>query len=354
MALAASVVIPQYNGRRFLPALMESLAAQTRTDFEIIVVDDGSTDDGIDYLRQHWPNVRVQKNAANVGFAGSVNAGIRATAAPFVALLNNDTHVDRNWMAEALAAFDEADVGAVASLSLLAEPPHRIDTAGDVYTVAGGAVKRLHGMPREAVNGLSRDAFSASGVSAFFRRAALDQVGLLDEAFESYYEDVDLGFRLQWAGWRCVLAPRSVCFHHLSSSYGSTSWRYRYNSSRNAEIVWWSHMPRRLRRRYLHVHLFCLLLQGLAETRRGQGRAWLAGKWRALRMGGVIREKRRQDERLARIDDRALLARLQRDWFNVHVGPKIRKVAHALGLAPRDADSAEAAGSSTSQGGAGP
>lgn len=339
-AASVTVVIPQYNGLRFLPELMASLAAQTRRDFDIVVVDDQSADDGVAWLRENRPDVRVLVNPRNLGFAASVNAGIRATVTPYVALLNNDTHVDPDWLAEAVAAFDAPAIGAVASLALLAAPPHAIDTAGDVYTVAGGAVKRLHAAPRDAIGGVRRDVFSASGVSAFYRRAALDEVGLLDESFESYYEDVDLGFRLQWRGWRCVFAPRSICHHHLSSSYGPTSWRYRFNSSRNAEVVWWAHMSPRLRRRYLHVHLFCLALQGLAEARRGQFRPWLAGKLRAMRMGGAIRMKRAADERLRRINDDQMLARLEREWFTIHVGPKIRKAVGLLRRGPAPVRSA--------------
>src|SRR5262245_40639871 len=120
-AVAASVVIPNYNGLRFLPRLMASLTEQSRSDFEIIVVDDCSEDGSAGYLKTQWPAVRVIQNARNRGFAGSANAGINAGSAPIVALLNNDTHVDRDWMAEALAAFEGERVGAVASLSLLAE-----------------------------------------------------------------------------------------------------------------------------------------------------------------------------------------------------------------------------------------
>ncbi|MCK6485735.1 MAG: glycosyltransferase family 2 protein [Phycisphaerae bacterium] len=324
---AATVIVPNYNGRRFLPELIASLARQRRSDFQLFVVDDRSTDDSVAWLREHCPAARLLVNERNLGFAATINAGIRASRTPFVALLNNDTHVDPDWLSEALAAFDADDIGAVASLSLLADPPHLIDTAGDAYTVAGGGVKRLHGCPREAAATAPREAFSASGVSAFYRRAALEEVGLLDEHFESYYEDIELGWRLQWRGWRCVFAPKSIVYHHLSSSYAPTGWRQHFNSARNAEVVWWSHMSPRMRWRYLHVHLFCVALQGLAEMRRGRFRPWLSGKVDALRphWRRRIREKRRQNERLARRGDAAMLDRVERDWMKVHIGPRLRK-----------------------------
>ncbi|MFO0973957.1 MAG: glycosyltransferase family 2 protein [Phycisphaerae bacterium] len=328
---ACTVVIPNYNGRRFLPALMASLAAQTRRDFEVVVVDDGSRDDGVDYLRREWPGVRVRVNGRNLGFAGTCNAGLREAGTPFVALLNNDTHVAPDWLAEALTPFDDSTVGSVASLVLLADPPHAIDTAGDLYSVVGGAMKRLHGAPREQAAGLRLDIFSACGASAFYRRVALDEVGLLDAALVSYYEDVELGFRLQLAGWRCVLAPRSICYHHLNSSYSPTGWTMHYHSSRNAEIVWWSRMPPLLRRRYLPARLIFLALQFGAELLRGRAASFLAGKRDAWRMRVAISQRRVAAARFTRVSHAAMDRRLTHNWWALQAQPRFRRLRQMLG-----------------------
>ncbi len=313
----ATVIIPNYNGRRFLPKLMESLQAQRGVEFTTTVIDDASTDDSVAYLRAECPRVQLILNLKNVGFAASCNAGIRAVTTPFVVLLNNDTHVEPDWLVEGLRPFDAADVGAVASLALLAEPPNRVDTAGDIYSVAGGAVKRCHLQPRENAEGLTTPPFSPSGVSAFYRREAVMQVGLLDERFESYYEDVDLGFRLAWAGYRCVFAPRSICYHHLSASYDPRSWRYHFNSARNAEIVWWSLMPRRLR--YLPAHLAFLAMQFVHKTWQGVGPAYVAGKFAVLAHGGHIVAKRRASVKRATTPASQIDERLVHDWWALHV-----------------------------------
>ena len=126
----ATVVIPNYNGLRHLPALLESLEGQTDSRFTITIVDDVSTDESVAYLQKQWPQVRLVCNERNIGFAGSCNAGLRLATTPFVVLLNNDTHVDPHWLAEGLRPFDQEEVAAVASLVLLADPPHLIDTAG--------------------------------------------------------------------------------------------------------------------------------------------------------------------------------------------------------------------------------
>ena len=332
--LLATVIIPNYNGRKWLPRLMASLAEQTEPRFATRVVDDASQDDSVAYLRANWPAVEVVRNEHNRGFAATCNVGMQAAPTPFVVLLNNDTHVDRNWMAEGLRAFDSPTVGSAASLVLLAEAPHLIDTAGDLYSVAGGAVKRGHGRPREFAATLGRGVFSASGASAFYRREAVAEAGWLDETFESYYEDVDLGFRLAWAGYRCASAPTSICYHHLSSSYNSRGWRYHFNSARNAEVVWWANMPGRLRRRYLPAHLAFLFLQGLNKLRQGCIVPHAAGKWAALRRATEIRRKRAETARLARAPgsvgppwptnpEAEIEALLVRDWWGLHVRSRL-------------------------------
>lgn len=319
----ATVIIPNYNGRRFLPKLMESLAVQREVEFAITVVDDVSTDDSVEYLNGQWPGIQLIRNAENVGFAASCNAGIRASTSPFIVLLNNDTHVESDWLAEGLRPFEAADVGAVASLTLLAEPPHWVDTAGDVYSVAGGAVKRCHQQPRDRAEALIESPFSPSGVSAFYRRDAVGRAGLLDARFESYYEDVDLGFRLAWAGYRCVFAPKSICYHHLSASYHPRSWRYHFNSARNAEIVWWSHLPRRWR--YLPAHLLFLGLQFAHKTAHGAGPAYLAGKLAALGHLGHIAEKRRSSAGRSTTPAKSIDERLVHDWWGLHVRSRSEK-----------------------------
>lgn len=323
-----TVVIPNYNGIRYLPHLMASLTSQSDDRLQVVIVDDRSADESVEYLRDAWPTMTVVCNERNLGFAGSCNVGMRSAMTPYVALLNNDTHVDECWLAEAIKPFDEPRVGAVASLVLLAEPPHLIDTAGDIYSVAGGAVKRNHLEPRESVAGLPRRVFSPCGASAFYRREAVAEAGYLDERFVSYYEDVDLGFRLGWAGYRCVFAPESICYHHLSSSYSPSGWSYHFNSARNAELVWWSHMSPRLLRKHFLSHLLFLALQGLAEARRGRIASFVAGKWTVLRYVSHIRAKRAADERLARVADNEIEALLEHDWWDLHVGPKIKKLGN--------------------------
>lgn len=320
----ATIVIPNYNGARFLPALLRSLSLQSDLRFVVTIVDDCSPDGGVGDAARDYPFVNVIQNEANLGFAGTCNVGLRRAKTPFVALLNNDTTVDTKWFEHAIAAFDAADIGSVASLVLLAEPPHRIDSAGDVYSIAGGAAKRAHLAPREVAAGLTDECFSACGASAFYRRSALDAVGLLDEQFESYYEDVDLGFRLAWAGYRCRFAADSICYHHLSASYSPKGWKYHFNSARNAEIVWQADMPDSLRRRYAGARRAFLAIQSMNKLRQGVWRAYRTGRAAGRRDTSRIETRRAALQQLAAVSDEQLANRLEADWFALHVRGSLR------------------------------
>lgn len=322
---SATIIIPNYNGLAFLPRLLDSLDAQTRRDFNICIVDDCSSDQSRPWLRART-GIRLIENERNLGFAGSCNAGLRAAATPFVCLLNNDTHLDPRWFEAALKNFDDPTAAAVQSLVLLAEPPHLIDSAGDLYTSAGGALKRLHGQPRESAASAPPDCFSCCGASAFFRKSALDIVGPLNDAFVSYYEDVELGFRLNLAGYRCVLARDSICYHHLNASYKPESWAMHFNSARNAEIVWWSHMPPRLRGKHFLDHLAFLTLQLGAEIMHGRARAFLSGKLAAWRSRDLINAIRAADRTITRVPDDHIESILRDDWWNLLVRPRLVKL----------------------------
>ncbi|HWL95190.1 MAG TPA: glycosyltransferase family 2 protein [Phycisphaerae bacterium] len=327
----ATIIIPNYNGMKYLPELLSSLRRQSDLRFVITIVDDQSTDESAAYTRGSWPEVRLIVNETNLGFAGTCNAGMQAARTPFVVLLNNDTHVDEQWFAEGIRAFGSGgesneigegsgDVGSVASLVLLAEPPNLIDTAGDAYSVVGGAMKRNHLLPRETAETLPRDCFSASGASAFYRREGVERAGYLDERFESYYEDVDLGFRLAWAGYRCRFAARSICYHHLSSSYSPKGWKYHFNSARNSEIVWRANMPEFLIKRYASSRRLFLAMQAANKLRQGCLRAWLAGKRAARLAGQLIEEKRSRLPLSDAVAAQRVASMLEKDWLALHVG----------------------------------
>ena len=209
-----SVVIPNINGERFLGPCLAALRAQTRTDFEVILVDNGSTDGSLTVVRDAWPEARVLELGDNYGFARAMNVGIEAANGEYVVLLNNDTEVASDWLSELVACIERRPAAAgAASKTLLMRDSSLVDGAGDVMDWRFLPHPRGHGKPDAGTFAEEIEIFSPSGAASIWRAQALRDIGLFDEDFFIYYEDVDLGFRARLLGYECWYAPRSVALH---------------------------------------------------------------------------------------------------------------------------------------------
>lgn len=249
----ASVVIPTCNGRALLETCLESLRSQSFRDFETVVVDNGSTDGSIEEVRRRHPGVRTVALDRNLGFSGAVNHGIRATRAPYVALLNNDARADPSWL-ERLVAFLDARPGAhgVTSRILDAREPGRIDNVGDGFSLRGIAYPIGHLEEDRGQYRRVREVFGACGGAALFRRSLFDEVGLLDEEFFAYHEDVDLAFRARLRGLRIFYQPDALVYHlGGGTSGGRISPLAVRLSTRNSLCVVLKNLPASLIRRHL-------------------------------------------------------------------------------------------------------
>lgn len=214
-----TILIPNWNGRSWLPGCLESVSGQDYQDFQIMIVDNGSTDDSLFWVRQNHPGVFVIQLEENTGFARAVNTGIRNSKSPFVALLNTDTTVASDWLSVLVAKLEKspADVAAVSPLMLSMGNPDLIDDAGDGLSWYGEASKIGNGKVWFEVD-LKQDIFSPSAGASLYRRDFFEKCGLFDEDFFAYLEDVDLGLRGRILGFRYLLVPDTVVYHF---SHGS-------------------------------------------------------------------------------------------------------------------------------------
>jgi hypothetical protein len=213
------VAIANWNGRQYLKNCLISLEEQTFREFEVIVVDNASTDGSVEMLQTHFPRVRVVRNAENLGFAAANNQAIRLSDAPFVATLNNDTEAEAGWLAALVDVMEKnPGAGACASKMLFADRPSIVNSAGIAVDRAGIAWDRLGGEPDVPGETESEEVFGACAGAALYRRAMLDEVGLFDEDFFAYLEDVDLAWRAQAAGWRALYVPSARVVHHHSGT----------------------------------------------------------------------------------------------------------------------------------------
>ncbi|MCY4010093.1 MAG: glycosyltransferase family 2 protein [Anaerolineaceae bacterium] len=244
-----SIIIPNWNGLRYLPVCLASLQRQDHAPLEIFVVDNASQDGSCDYLRSEHPRVKLLELAQNRGFTGACNEGLRAARGEFLALLNNDTEVDERWAGAVVAAMKRhPEVGSIASKMLLYDRRDVIHTAGDYFTRDGCAGNR--GVWERDQGQYEREewVFSACGGAAVYRRSMLCDIGLLDDDFFFSGEDVDLGWRAQLRGWRCLYVPQAVVYHHLSASGGGVT--ASYYDGRNSIAVLIKNLPAALWWRY--------------------------------------------------------------------------------------------------------
>jgi GT2 family glycosyltransferase len=232
------VIIINWNGRQYLERCLAALFAQPVEQAQVIVVDNGSTDDSCAWVIAHFPQVQIMALPHNAGFAVANNLAIRATTAPYVILLNNDTEVQPGWL-EALIEPPEQDasIGMCAARVILADRPDLIDSIGIRVDALGFAWQIGHSQSAAAAFLKPIDVFGPSGAAALYRREMLDQIGLLDEDFESYYEDVDLAWRAQRAGWRCRYVSQAAVRHVHSATSRRQPDRKIYLVSRNR---WWT------------------------------------------------------------------------------------------------------------------
>ncbi len=307
-----SVIIPTYNGRRFLAPLFDALQQQTFQDFEVILADDASTDDSIAFVEAHYPHVRLLVNRHNLGFVQTCNLAVDAAHAPIVVLLNNDTEPEPAWLAElaqTICANPQAAI--VASKMLLFDQRDKLHTAGDLMGADG--IPRNRGV-WEADHGQydgQTTIFSGSGGGSAYRKDAWQALGGFDETFWMYLEDVDYAFRAQLLGWQVVFAPKARLYHHLSATGGGVL--ASYYVGRNTIWTIAKNMPASLLWRNLPSIITAqakIALDALHNIRGAAARARLRGQLAGL-LGLPAQLRKRQVIQLRKqVEDEALASKL--------------------------------------------
>lgn len=283
------IIIPNYNGAHLLPACLNALHTQSRRDFVVTVVDDGSDDESCALLARDYPEVDVLARPQNQGLAAAVNAGIAATSAPYVVLLNNDTEADPYWLDQLVGALDRRPQYAfAASKLLLFDRRDHIHSAGDYYRPNGEPGSRGVWGHDSGQYDVVSEVFGPCAGAAAYRRSALEKLAeggrVFDEDLVMYCEDVDLNLRARRAGLRTIFVPTAVVYHKLSATGGGAL--ASYYCGRNFALVWAKNMPAHLARRHWPDLLRSQLgftLQSLRHLREPAARARLRGQLSALR-----------------------------------------------------------------------
>jgi GT2 family glycosyltransferase len=190
------------------------------------MIDNGSTDGSVEFIRSNFPKTVIIENKENLGFAAANNQGIRAARGKYIATLNNDTKLDNNWLSSLvnLAESSESCVGMWAPKILSMKEPTTIDSVGGLLIYRDG-IARGRGRGKEDKGQFDKveEVLFPSACSALYRKDMLDEIGYFDEDFFAYCEDTDLGLRGRLAGWKAFSAPNAIIYHHYSGSTGRYS-----------------------------------------------------------------------------------------------------------------------------------
>ena len=296
------VVIVNYNAGELLARAVAAMKCQTFTGFRLIVVDNASSDDSLVLLRGSHPETEVLPAGANLGFAAANNLAVqRFRGSRWIALLNPDAFPEPDWLQTLVeAAREDAGIAALASRTVDARDTTLLDGAGDAYHISGRYWRRGYHCAAQHRHEQREEIFAACAAAALYSRAAWEQVGGLDEDFFCYGEDVDLGFRLQLAGYRCLYVPTAVAYHYGSAVTGERSDFSTYYGQRNLVWVYFKNMPAMLLWPLLPYHLILNAAALLGCALRGQARVAFRAKVDAVRGIAGAWRKRSAIQRLRR------------------------------------------------------
>ena len=296
-----SIILVTWNSAQHLPRCLESLTRQSFNDFEVVIIDNGSSDDALEKLEETYPTLKfsVKKLGENQGFAVANNLGAQLARGKWLALLNTDAFPEPAWLAQLLkAADDQPEFSFFASRQLQANDPTLLDGIGDVYHISGLAWRAGYNQPANQAGFTQKEVFSTCAAAALYLREKFIEAGGFDTDYFSYFEDVDLSFRLRLAGGRCLYVPTAVVYHLGSASTGKTSDFSIYYGHRNLEWTYFKDMPFALFWLYLPLHIAMSVLLFLIKDQKS---VMFKAKMAAIRGLPAILNKRKQVQKLRRV-----------------------------------------------------
>ncbi|HLA69653.1 MAG TPA: glycosyltransferase family 2 protein [Bacteroidota bacterium] len=289
-----AVIIVNLNGMDHIETCLGSLFRQTYSDCEVILVDNGSTDGSLDFVRRNFPKVKVLRLEKNTGFAFATNRGIVQTSSPYIALLNNDIELEAKWLQNMVDVLkNHPQAGATACKMLNFFDRGIIDAAGDVLTRAITAEARGHGEQDFGQYDMADYVFGPCAGAAVYRREVFDQIGFFDERFFAFYEDIDLDFRMQSGGWKVMYVPSAVCFHKRGATVRTMQRMAVKLHVRNSILFVLKNVPSRTIVRRLPSILTSRLRAWFAYSRKGHTAAVLQGMMEAvMRVPEMLSERK--------------------------------------------------------------
>ena len=309
-----AVVIPNWNGADSLEACLDSVLDQSLNS-KVIVVDNGSVDDSLDILKE-YPQMDLIRHSENKGFAGGVNAGIQLaidSGCKYVALLNNDAVADKGWLDVLVSTLEESPKTGIVTSKILSADGKSLDSTGDYYTTWGLPYPRGRGETDINKYDDQTNIFAASGGASLYRVSMLDEIGLFDEDFFAYYEDVDISFRAQLASWKVLFAPKAVVYHQIGATSGKIKGFSTYQTIKNQPLLLTKNVPRKyfwkVGSRFMLAH-FLFFIKAIA---RGHGWAAIKGDFTGTLLLISASKKRKEIQANKKVPDEYIWSMLVHD-----------------------------------------
>jgi GT2 family glycosyltransferase len=319
---AVSLIIVNHNGASWLERCLPAALAETSPDCELIVVDNGSTDGSVALLESRFPMVRVERLPENQGFAGGNNAGARLSRASYLAFVNNDAAPQPGWLSQLRGALEQNSRAAIAASCIVyLHDPQVVDSAGDGFTRLGGAFKRFHGQPASEAQ-TACEVFGACGAACLIRRAVFDELGGFDPAYFAVHEDVDLSYRCQLLGHRCLYVPSAVVHHAGSGTLGRLSTPAVFWGQRNLEWTYFKNTPWPLLVATLPGHVLYNIAAAIYFARSGHFGTFVQAKLEAAAGLPRVWQQRRVVQRSRRVSSADLWRRMSGGWLRIKMREK--------------------------------
>lgn len=287
-----SVIVPNWNGKDSITACLDSLQLQS-LNAHIIVVDNGSADGSDELIAREYPKAELIREPKNLGYAGGVNVGIRRAielGAEYVAPFNNDAVADKDWLKHLVEFLDQNSGYGMATCKILSQDGKKLDSTGDYYTSWGLPYPRGRGETNINKYDDSTDVFGVSGGASLYRTDMLKKIGLFDEKFFAYYEDVDLSFRGQLTGYKAAYVPTSVAYHQIGATSGKIKGFTTYQTMKNLQLLYYKNVPKKFKGRVGRRFFLAETLFLIRAITRGQGwsalKGDLKGTWLVMKSRG--------------------------------------------------------------------
>ncbi len=309
------VIVPNWNGLDSLDDCLKSLTQQTIKPY-IIVVDNGSSDGSVEFIEKQYSNIELIKHSYNKGFAGGVNPGFKRAVelnAKYAASFNNDAIADASWLENLVNYLNQNAKTGIATCKLMTADGKKLDSTGDYYTVWGLPYPRGRGESDLDKYDTQTEIFSASGGATLYRISMLTEIGFFDENFFAYYEDVDLSFRAQLAGWKVAYVPEAKAYHQISATSNKIKGFATYQTTKNLQLLLYKNVPKSFRFRIYRRFKVAQYLFLLRAISRGQGWAAIKGHFKGIYYILRSRKTRNQIQKSKKVSDEYIWAMIVHD-----------------------------------------